>query len=291
MQAVLILAHKNIEQVINLSNKLNKKFLVYIHFDKKYKIPEDYKLVLDKMKNVQVYSEINVSWGGMSIVEAELLLLKEAIKNKDITYFHIISGQDWPTKKSEDIYNFYENNNKIYMKYALSEGVKKSGEPIILWQKYYFNYDKINRRSFFGKIYHRFLMLNQTIKGVNKFKDLDINLKIYQGSQWMSIPRDVVIYCLKYLEENKNYYKMLKTGFCSDEVTFQTIICNSIYKSRIENNNHRYVKWEKRYNNYPAVLDENDYDTIISGDYHFARKFDLDISKQLIRRLNMKNKY
>lgn len=292
MQAILILAHKNIEQIIDLSMILSKKFVLFIHFDRKYKMPVEDKKKLEKMKNVHVYSEIDVNWGGFSIGEVELFLLKEAMKNQDITYFHIISGQDWPVKNIEEIYNFFENNDKIYMTYGLSKGVKKSGEPIILWQKYYFNYDKINlnRRSFIGKIYHRFLIVYQTLKRVNKFKDLNINLDIYQGANWIDLPRYAVEYCLEYLKQNNNYYLMLKTGFCSDEVLFQSILCNSIYRTKIENNNHRYIKWEKKYNNYPAILDEKDYKEIISGDYYFARKVDKDISNQLIDMLNEKNK-
>lgn len=38
MQAILILAHKNIGQIIDLSMILNKKFILFIHFDRKYKI-------------------------------------------------------------------------------------------------------------------------------------------------------------------------------------------------------------------------------------------------------------
>lgn len=40
MQAVLILAHKNIDQVIELSRILKDKFEIYIHIDKKTKITE-----------------------------------------------------------------------------------------------------------------------------------------------------------------------------------------------------------------------------------------------------------
>ena len=35
MQAILILAHKNIDQVTKLATILNNNFEVYIHFDKK----------------------------------------------------------------------------------------------------------------------------------------------------------------------------------------------------------------------------------------------------------------
>lgn len=288
MQAILMLAHKNIKQIIELTSILNKKFEVYIHLDRKCNLSDKDKLILGKMKNVFLYQVFDVKWGGFNICKAEIFLLKEAMKNKNNTYFHIISGQDWPVKNIEEIYNFYENSNKIYMKYSLSKGIKKAGEPIILWQKYYFNYDKINRRSFFGKIYHRIRLLYQTLKNVNKFKDLNIEMDIYQGSQWIDLPRFAVKYCLDYLETHKNYYEMLKTGFCSDELLFQSILCNSVYISEIEDNNHRYINWSKQYNNYLAILDEKVYKILENGDYHFERKIDRNISSKLLSMLNKK---
>ena len=48
MQAILILAHKNIDQVTKLATILNNNFEVYIHFDKKMNIPKNYKQILDK---------------------------------------------------------------------------------------------------------------------------------------------------------------------------------------------------------------------------------------------------
>ena len=48
MQAILILAHKNIEQVTKLATILNNNFEVYIHFDKTMNIPENYNRFLIK---------------------------------------------------------------------------------------------------------------------------------------------------------------------------------------------------------------------------------------------------
>lgn len=158
---------------------------------------------------------------------------------------------------------------------------------MIYWQKFYFNYDKINRKSLFGKIYHRISMKIQRLLKVNKFKDMGITVPIYQGANWCDLPRDAALYCVKYLDENINFHKMLSTGFCTDEVVFQTILCNSIYKNRIDNVHHRYIRWQKRYNSYPAILDISDYKKIEEGNYHFIRKVDRYISKSLVDKLNI----
>lgn len=289
MQAILILAHKNVKQIIELTSVLNKKFIVYIHLDSKCNISNDDRTFLEKMKNVFFYQIFNVSWGAFSICKVELFLLEKALKNENITYFHFLSGQDWPVKKLDLIYNFYEKSNKVYMTYDFSKNIIKTGEPTILWQKYYFYYDKINRKSIYGKIYHRFSIIYQFIKQVNKFKDLNIAYEIYQGSQWMSLPKDIASYCIEYMKKDKNYYKMLETGFCSDEVMFQTILCNSIFRDRIENNNYRYINWTKKNGSYPAILDKYDFSNIQRGEYHFARKIDSNISRELINKLKIYN--
>ena len=40
MQAILMLAHKNIKQIIELTAILNRRFIVYIHLDKKCKLSQ-----------------------------------------------------------------------------------------------------------------------------------------------------------------------------------------------------------------------------------------------------------
>ena len=290
MQAILILAHKNIEQVTKLATILNNNFEVYIHFDKKMNIPENYKQILDK-KNIHYISKIDVHWGSWSIGAATVLLMKEALKNRQIEYIHVISGQDWLAIPSKNIYDKFIDNDRIYMTYSKAKNVIKKGESIILWQKYYFNYDKINRRSTFGKIYHRGLLLIQSLLRINKFKKLGINLEIYSGENWVDMPRDAVEYCINYLESHPNLLKMLQTGCFSDEFWMQTILCNSPeFKQRIVKNHHRYIKWQKQHGSYPAILDMSNFDNIINGDYIFARKFENPYSDELITQLNRNNK-
>ena len=66
MQAILILAHKNIQQVVELSRKLNLNFNVYIHFDKKMSLDNDYLKVLEN-ENIRYISQEDVKWGSWSI--------------------------------------------------------------------------------------------------------------------------------------------------------------------------------------------------------------------------------
>lgn len=286
MQAVLILAHKNVDQTIELAQKLRNSFEVYIHYDKKCKLSEKQRESLDHLK-IKYYSKFDVKWGSFNIVRATIFLMEKALENKKNTYFHLISGQDWPIKSVNEIYAFFENTNKIYMNYWPALDVKKSGEPEIWWTKYYFNYNTINRRSVFGKFYHRFLLLGQTILRINKLKKYNIKEdQIYAGQEWIDIPRNALEYALNVYKNDRRMYKIFSTSFCSDEIWLQTILCNSKYKSRISKNIHRYIEARKKNGSFPAILDEDDYKKIISSNCFWARKIEFPVSKGLINMLN-----
>ena len=200
----------------------------------------------------------------------------------------MISGQDWPIKNVDEIYHYFEeNNDKIFLDVQSVKNIKKSGEPIEWWLKYYYNYDKINRRSFSGKIFHRLNISVQTILRINKFKKLETKVEFYTGSQWFDVPREVLVYVLDYLEKNDELYKLFKTSFCSDEFWLNTIVMNNaVFRKRVTGNNHRFMKWIHKNGSYPAVLDEDDYLDLKDSDAFFARKFTNECSKQLIAELD-----
>ena len=281
MQAILIMAHRDIGQVKELAAVLRRSFEVYIHFDQKLAVSGEDLQVFREM-GVYTVQEINVNWGGWGLAAAARLLMQEALKNPEISYMHVISGQCWPARQVEEIYDFYENRNDIYMLCSPVKGAKKSGEPLIMWQKYYFNYDRVNRRTAFGKIYHRLTIALQTLLRVDKLKKLKIDLELYEGPNWMDLPRDAVEYLLTYFDNHENVQKLFMTGFCPDEFWVQTILYNSDLRSRIVQDYHRYIKWEHRNGSYPAVLDQTDFEEIKSGDYHFIRKIDRQYSEALI---------
>ena len=281
MQAICIIAHNNFDHIIKLCDNLREAFEIYIHFDKKMILSSDDVKYLQNNK-IHYMQEISAHWGAWGICEATKLLLKEICKNSSITYVHIISGQDYPVIKASEIYDFYNNDNKIYMTTELAKNVKKSHEPVLLWMKYYFNYDKIDRKSFYGKVFHRFSLILQTLLRINKFKRLNIQEIIYCGSQWMDLPIDAVNYLLETFENSHSLQQLFKTGFCSDEFWIQTILCNSKFANRIVQNNHRYIKWEKQNGSYPAILDERDYINVCNGDFHFMRKISYPYSCKLL---------
>ena len=289
MQAVLILAHKNIDQVIELASRLSTDFEIYIHLDKKATITVDQSRKIKTITKGYI-SKYDVKWGSYSIVKATIDLMEMALNNKQNTYFHLISGQDWPLMSPAKIYEYFEHTNQIYMNYWPAVSMRKTGEPEIWWTKYYFNYDSINRRTTFGKVYHRLLLLIQTILRVNKLNKYGLKEEyIYAGQEWVDVPRDALEFAITYYEQHPNLEKIFSTSFCSDEMWLQTILCNSEFKPRIEKNIHHYIEMTEKHGSRPAILDEEDYSKIISGNYWWGRKVERPISDKLINLLDEKS--
>lgn len=285
MQAILILAHCNIPQVCELAKRLNGSFYVYIHVDKKHLLTDEEKEML-ALPNVEYFQAVSVNWGSWSIGEAAYQLFQRALKNPEIEYFHLISGQDWPLLPQEKIRDFFAGNDKIYMRYAPAKGTKKTGEPLLWWQKFYFNYDTVKRRTLFGKIYHRVILALQFLLGVNKFKRYGMDLEIFQGANWLDIPREPLEYTVRYWDTHENVRNVFKTGFCPDEFWVQTILVNSDYRQKIVNRELRYVLWEKQHGSFPAILDLSNLEEIQKSDAFFMRKVTFEHSKELLDRID-----
>lgn len=285
-QAVLILAHKNLDQLIKLCERLTPYFNVYVHIDKKTKIGMKEQKRLASL-DVQWWSMYDINWGSSNIVLATVMLMQKALGNENNLYFHLISGQDWPMEAPSKIYKAFINDQNIYMNYFKAADTEKSGENLIWWVKYYFNYNQINRRSLFGKIYQRVILYAQRVIGVNKLKKYGISQNtIYAGEEWVDIPRDALQYAIERFEQNKNLQRVFANSFCSDEMWLQTILCNSPFKNRINKNIHRYINWTNKNGSYPAILDEEDFEKIKDGNYWWGRKISMPISNALIQKLD-----
>ncbi|EKZ0415708.1 hypothetical protein QL857_001223, partial [Enterococcus faecium] len=119
-QAYLILAHGSLEIFSALIKTLDFKGNdIFVHIDKttdeKNFIREGNKL---KSSNIFfIEDRYKIRWGDFSIVQAELALLKSAISIGEYSYYHLISGVDFPIKDMETIYNYFSNSNFEFIQF------------------------------------------------------------------------------------------------------------------------------------------------------------------------------
>ena len=78
------------------------KYNIYIHYKKNYQ--------LKFFENFKLKKCLETKWGDISLVYAQNLLLKEALKDKDNQHFILISQACIPLKNFNHIYNFLNTN-------------------------------------------------------------------------------------------------------------------------------------------------------------------------------------
>jgi hypothetical protein len=281
--AIMMLVHKNEQQVQRLINHLSNDFDVYVHIDK------NISLKINEINNAFVYKKYKTYWGSFNIVLAMLYLLNNAFLKKYDRYI-FISGQDLPLKSNSEIKDFFRNNNFEY--------IELEKLPIKFWggnggldrlTDYHMITGGIKKHHLlsrlFNKIFHKNIFIENYIYKVImvKTKPRKIDYLFYGGSQWTNYTNLCVSKIFEYLEFDKKYIRRYKWTNFSDEIFFQTIIAkfNSL---SIENYNLRYIDWENG-PEYPKILREEDYEKIIASKALFARKFDENVDNNIIEKI------
>lgn len=284
--AYLIMAHKNIEQIQRLINVLDKDFNdIYIHIDKKCKNKENLNHFKTKHSKLFIFSCIDVKWGDYSIVECEMLLLKESIK-KGYSYYHLLSGEDFPIKNIDDIYNFFENSQKEFVLFS-NKKIDNKDLDRVLYKHIMLGKLRSSKSAWVNKVYFEIDNFFVFIQKILKIKKKLYFNNYQKGSQWFSITNDFANYVCSKEKEIDNAFK---DTLISDEMFIQTIIINSKWKKNIYKlndynksiQNVRYIDWIR---GNPYIFKENDFDELINSECCFARKFSDCIDSKIISKL------
>lgn len=105
---------------------------------------------------------------------------------------------------------------------------------------------------------------------------------IYGGSVYCSLTNEAVKEILS-SDVAVDLHSRLKDSFCSEEIFFQTVLMNSRLKTKLCNNNLRYIDWKVK--SPPKTLTEDDMLKIRNGNKLFCRKIDSVKSATLLHNL------
>jgi len=287
--AYLIMAHNEIyilkKLLMLIDNKHND---IYLHIDSKAK---DFDI--ESLKNVVKKSDLyfverqNVDWTAHSQILCELSLLKEATSKNKYSYYHLLSGVDLLIKDSEEIYNYFEKNKEVEkIAFGNLEGI---GQEELERIKYYHllnkNYRHKNRiiRKFSTIIHHLGISVQKKLK-VNRLKKVDMEIR--KGANWFSITDDLARYVL---DKSKDVIKIFKHSCCADELFLQTIVYNSEFRNKINNEStdehlmaKRCIDWKR---GFPYTYTIEDFDELMNSDALFARKFSTKVDKEIIDKI------
>lgn len=285
--AVLILCHKNPKQIEMLIDALNSNEVdFYIHIDKKAKFNLDF-----GMDNIVILSEsesVDVSWGGYTMIEATLALIKAMKRGgNNYQYAWLISGQDFPLRSIESILDFFkENKNRDYIEIltdteAYAKNYPKRNDLIYPNWMYKNNImAKVLKRLYWiftgGK--NTFIFKRKLPKSIEKF---------YFGSQWWALTINSLDKIICFLKDNPDIFEFYQSTLVPDECFFQTLYMATSNGENRENG-LCFVNWGKNKCS-PECFLETDFESLSkkSEKYLIARKFDINVDSKIIDKLKI----
>jgi hypothetical protein len=255
------------------------------------------------------------------LVNGTMNALKLLIDKKiEFDYVNLISGQDYPIKSNKEINEFFEKNKgKEYILYWPLFPTKDSefykNHPWGLHRQLY----RIDRYhlKFFGKmisipelltgrlISHSFiktlkifiyespkyirekrwreeLVLLILSRILPKNRNIPNKFEIYGGKTWWSITKECAEYIVNFNRKNHSFNRFFKYTLIPDEMYFQTIIMNSYFKEKVENNYLREIEWAGGDGTHPIIFTNFAFERLKNTDALFARKFDVNIDFEVL---------
>jgi hypothetical protein len=286
-----------VELVTALDHPTKSRF--YIHVDRKsadFLDSPSLKPIMNR-KNVSFLRDrIRVYWGGFSIVEATLRLLRKAVDEGEFQYAVLLSGQDFPIKSNRHIESFFEaHDGKEFISYTPLPTKEWGGwGPFIMERfEYYWRVDGVRRmlemtgskrlQRWGWSAYSRLTTsANRYIPSLKR-KFLP-GIAPYGGATWFAISSRCATYVLNYLLEHPEYCRFFARTLVPDELFLQTLILNSPFRDHVTNDALRFTDWETGAPS-PRVLTCDDFDRLIASDSLYARKFDSTKSPDIISKI------
>lgn len=320
--AHLVQTHRNpelLKRKIELLSSEDSAF--FVHVDRKSDIGRFSEIRGD---NVFLCGErVPVYWAEYSMVEAILVLMRQALNNPGhYDYFILSTGSDYPIRRREYIHDFFEINRgrEFISSIKLPDGeacgpvcreyAPQNGCAAYVGNKYYASLNTLRGRS--EKPVRKLALKILARSGLARrdFKKKLNGLEPYAGNAGWALTRDACLYIIDFIENNPRYCNYFENVFAPDEIFFHTILGNSFFKSRICRHltyedwsvaaagGEKYSFLERLSNKggHPAVLDYRHLslfeekekfivdDIYGAGEMLFARKFD-DNSLDLVSRV------
>jgi len=303
----LILAHKNPIQFHRMLKRLNSKNVnFFVHVDKSSD-DAPFKEPFLEVTNIFFLPEekrMVTPWSDIAIVKVTLNLLKEAIeKFNSRTYCVLLSGQDYPLKNNENIYNFFNSNygrNFIAM-----------NDITDIWPNWRDRFERYNfhlpnkrlnrgiypyRDKRFFKIrnlkdtFYLFYNIGAKTTLSTIFKDKRV-LPSYivprGGGTWWALPVETAINIIDYLERHPDFMIYHKYSHVPDETIFQTLV-NELRKIDEIKDTTTYTNWVRENVDLPVTFKKDNLQELLeAGDnYLFARKFDIAVDVDIMDKLD-----
>jgi hypothetical protein len=275
--AHLILTHKNPQQLERLIKVLDHPaFDFYIHVDKK--VDQAPFAFLTQKKNVFfINNRAPVYWAGYGTIQATLNGFEEILPGK-YDYINVTSGQDFPLRSADEIYQFIaERKGLEFITCQSVEDEWQDAAPRV--RKYHLINWRIPGKHRLEKLTNK--MLDKKLIPPRKFP---LDYKIVGRSNWFTLTSGAVRYIVDFLKQHPKVVRYFKFCWGADEFIFASVLYNSPFQGQIRDS-LTYVDWTGQTEGHPRILKSNDFEKMISSGKLFGRKFDVDADSRILEML------
>lgn len=258
---------------------------IYIHINKLIEnVPFDHIKGLSKKSKITFVDRVAICRGTYSVFDAEMVLLKKAIKG-GYRYYHLLSGQDLPLKDQDYIHNFflkYDGCNFIDV-VPKNEMKRNWYERASLYQFFIPSVLSSSERNKTFSHLNGICNSFQRLIGINRFRRYEKQgYEMYYGSSWFSITDEFAKFVVSEEKKIKEMYE--KFTFIPEESIMQTILMASTFRQtlfeeewidhKLNRQNLRGIIWTGKTS--PETITLELVDRVMNSHNLFARKFDIN---------------
>jgi hypothetical protein len=229
--AYLVLCHADPQYIARLCRKLtegNSQNSVFLHVDRKSTMMQELSQLLAGA--AQVYftpRRVPVYWGGYSLVQATLELMRQSMAQGDHDRFVLLQGADYPIKSSAEIDQFFTRHADTEFIKACDATASKS--PYLYSRARYRLF--CDRPTFVKKVWNRLTRLLDLKLHSGHLSVEGQDWHVYWGCAQIALTRNCVSHILKF-ENNQTLRSYFGKTFAADELYFHTIVFNSGFRER-----------------------------------------------------------
>jgi hypothetical protein len=237
--AYLVLAHQHSEQLSRLAEQLRSPAAdIFVHVDAKVPIEPFLRAVGPDVHFTS--TRIPVYWADYSQIRAVLLLIEAALgAPRKYDYLVLLSGVDYPLRSAAEIEDFFaQNKGSEFINWVAMPSAAVS-KPLSRLTDYH------GRPGLFGRLRtkaRRLLIKLHLIPRARDYKAYLGETAPYAGSTWWALTRDACQYIQTFVGQNPRFMKFFENTSSPDEMVFQTILANSLFRSRMRRN-LTYADW------------------------------------------------
>lgn len=272
-QAVLILLHKDIEQVARLVGYFQGCCDIFLHVDKDCRLSVEERNYLVSLRGVvAVYQKYHVNWAGFSMLKTEMFLLRKAMGLSKFRYVHLLSGSDYPIKPLSHFLEFFGSSDKEFVscRHLPNPGTDRNTFSRL---QYIFLADYLKVRC--DSDAERLWILARKLANYGIRRRVPDEFQhLYNGSQWFSLTRKTVSLLIEYTNCHPSFYHRMRFSYAPEETYVNTVVRNLVKEENVSVSNLRYIRWPFVNAQHPTVLGERDFFAVATSEAMFMRKVD-----------------